>query len=136
VPDTGESVNKLIEGFPQDGPQPPILPPQDGFLFLDREKFHDSFAADVDADLAAFMADSQVPWGLEALGGTISEAAWRTKPSWYLVTTEDRMIPPQAQREMSGRAGATVDEAAASHSVYVSQPAAVADVIKKAASAT
>ncbi len=136
VPDTGESVNKLIEGFPQDGPQPPILPPQDGFLFLDREKFHGSFAADVDADLAAFMADSQVPWGLEALGGTISEAAWRTKPSWYLVTTEDRMIPPQAQREMSGRAGATVDEAAASHSVYVSQPAAVADVIKKAASAT
>jgi len=136
VPDTGESVNKLIEGFPQDGPQPPILPPQDGFLFLDREKFHDSFAADVDADLAAFMADSQVPWGLDALGGTISEAAWRTKPSWYLVTTEDRMIPPQAQREMSGRAGATVDEAAASHSVYVSQPAAVADVIKKAASAT
>jgi len=136
APDTGESVNKLIEGFPQDGPQPPILPPQDGFLFLDREKFHDSFAADVDADLAAFMADSQVPWGLEALGGTISEAAWRTKPSWYLVTTEDRMIPPQAQREMSGRAGATVDEAAASHSVYVSQPAAVADVIKKAASAT
>ena len=136
VPDTGESVNKLIEGFPQDGPQPPILPPQDGFLFLDREKFHDSFAADVDADLAAFMADSQVPWGLEALGGTITEAAWRTKPSWYLVTTEDRMIPPQAQREMSGRAGATVDEAAASHSVYVSQPAAVADVIKKAASAT
>jgi pimeloyl-ACP methyl ester carboxylesterase len=136
VPDTGESVNKLIEGFPQDGPQPPILPPQDGFLFLDREKFHDSFAADVDAELAAFMADSQVPWGLDALGGTISEAAWRTKPSWYLVTTEDRMIPPQAQREMSGRAGATVDEAAASHSVYVSQPAAVADVIKKAASAT
>src|SRR4029079_2173607 len=88
VPDKGESVNKLIEGFPQDGPQPPILPPQDGFLFLDREKFHDSFADDVDADLAAFMADSQVPWGLEALGGTISEAAWRTKPSWYLVTTE------------------------------------------------
>jgi len=136
VPDTGESVNKLIEGFPQDGPQPPILPPQDGFLFLDREKFHDSFAADVDADLAAFMADSQVPWGLEALGGTISEAAWRTKPSWYLVTTEDRMIPPQAQREMSGRAGATVDEAAASHSVYVSQPAAVSAIIEKAASAT
>jgi pimeloyl-ACP methyl ester carboxylesterase len=136
VPDTGESVNKLIEGFPQDGPQPPILPPQDGFLFLDREKFHGSFAADVDAELAAFMADSQLPWGLDALGGTISEAAWRTKPSWYLVTTEDRMIPPQAQREMSGRAGATVDEATASHSVYVSQPAAVADVIKKAASAT
>src|SRR5947207_5435813 len=74
APDTGESVNTLIQGFPQDGPQPPILPPQDGFLFLDREKFHDSFAADVDADLAAFMADSQVGWGVDALGGAISEA--------------------------------------------------------------
>jgi pimeloyl-ACP methyl ester carboxylesterase len=136
VPDKGESVNTLIEGFPKDGPQPPILPPQDGFLFLDREKFHDSFAADVDAELAAFMADSQVPWGVDALGGTISEAAWASKPSWYLITTDDRMIPPQAQREMSGRAGATVEEAAASHSVYVSQPAAVAEIVKKAASAT
>ena len=134
APDKGESVNTLLEGFPKDGPQPPILPPQDGFLFLDREKFHDSFAADVDAELAGFMADSQVPWGLDALGGTISEAAWASKPSWYLVTTEDRMIPPSAQREMSGRAGATVEEAAASHSVYVSQPAAVAELVKKAAS--
>ncbi len=136
VPDKGESVNTLIEGFPKDGPQPPILPPQDGLLFLDREKFPDSFAADVDAEAAAFMADSQVPWGLDAVGGTISEAAWASKPSWYLITTEDRMIPPQAQREMSGRAGATVEEAAASHSVYVSQPAAVAEIIKKAAAAT
>jgi pimeloyl-ACP methyl ester carboxylesterase len=135
VPDTGESVNTLIEGFPKDGPQPPILPPQDGFLFLDREKFHDSFAADVDADLAAFMADAQVPWGLDALGGTVSEAAWRNKPSWYLITTEDRMIPPQAQREMSGRAGMTVEEAGASHSVYVSQPGAVAEIVKQAANA-
>ena len=135
-PDTGESVNTLIEGFPQDGPQPPILPPQDGFLFLDREKFHDSFAADVDGDLAAFMADSQLPWGVNALGGTISEAAWRNKPSWYLISTEDRMIPPPAQREMSGRMGATVEEVDASHSLYVSQPEAVAALIKRAASAT
>jgi pimeloyl-ACP methyl ester carboxylesterase len=110
------------------------LPPQDGFLFLDREKFHDSFAADVDAELAAFMADSQVPWGVDALEGTISEAAWRSKPSWYLIASEDRMIPPSAQREMSGRAGSTVEEAAASHSIYVSQPAAVAELAKKAAS--
>ena len=136
VPDAGESVNTLIEGFPKDGPQPPILPPQDGFLFLDREKFHDSFAADVDADAAAFMADAQVPWGLDALGGTISEAAWRNKPSWYLLTTEDRMIPPEAQRQMSGRADMTVEESDASHSVYVSQPGAVADLVKKAAAAT
>jgi len=136
APDKGESVNTLIEGFPKDGPQPPILPPQDGFLALDKEKFHDSFAGDVDAELAAFMADSQVPWGLDALGGTISEAAWASKPSWYLLTTEDRMIPPEAQREMSGRIGATVEEAAASHSVYVSQPGAVAEIVKKAAAAT
>jgi pimeloyl-ACP methyl ester carboxylesterase len=135
APDTGESVNTLIEGFPKDGPQPPILPPEDGFLALDREKFHDSFAADVDADLAAFMADSQVPWGLDALGGTISDAAWHDKPSWYLVATDDRMIPPPAQRDMAERAGATVEAVAASHSLYVSQPEAVADVIKQAASA-
>jgi len=135
VPDKGESVNTLIGGFPTDVPGPPILPPQDGFLLLDREKFHDSFAGDVDAELAAFMADSQVPWGVDALGGTITEAAWRSKPSWYLLTTDDRMIPPPAQREMSSRAGSIVEEVAASHSIYVSQPAAVADLVKKAASA-
>jgi pimeloyl-ACP methyl ester carboxylesterase len=132
-PDKGESVNTLIAGFPADGPQPPILPPRDGFLFLDRDKFHASFAGDLPAGLAAFMADSQVPWGVNALGGTISEAAWRIKPSWYLVTTEDRMIPPSAQRAMAERTGATVTEVSASHSVYVSHPAAVADLIRQAA---
>ena len=134
APDKGESVNTLIADPPPGAPVPPILPPQDGFLFLDREKFAASFAADVDPELAAFMADSQVPWGVDALGETISEPAWRTKPSWYLVTTEDRMIPPPAQREMSKRAGSTVVEVEASHSVYVSQPAAVAELIEKAAS--
>ena len=136
APDDGESVNTLIADPPPDAPVPPILPPQDGFLFLDREKFHDSFAGDVDADEAAFMADSQVPWGVDALSGTISDPAWRNKPSWYLLTTEDRMIPPPAQQMMSGRAGSTVEEVAASHSVYVSQPEAVAAIIEKAASAT
>ena len=132
-PDKGESVNTLIAGFPADGPQPPILPPRDGFLFLDRDKFHASFAGDLPAGLAAFMADSQVPWGVNALGGTITEAAWRIKPSWYLVTTEDRMIPPPAQHAMAERTGATVTEVSASHSVYVSQPQAVASLIKQAA---
>jgi pimeloyl-ACP methyl ester carboxylesterase len=134
APDKGESVNALIADPPPGAPVPPILPPQDGFLFLDREKFAASFAADVDAEQAAFMADSQVPWGVDALGGSITEAAWRAKPSWYLVATEDRMIPPPAQRAMSERAGSTVVEASGSHSIYVSQPAAVASLIVQAAS--
>jgi pimeloyl-ACP methyl ester carboxylesterase len=111
---------------------PPILPPQSGFLFLDKAKFPASFAADVAAEKAAFMADSQVPWGVEALSGTISEAAWRNKPSWYLVATEDKMIPLPAQRFMSKRAGSTVVEVAGSHAIYVSQPDAVAMLIKSA----
>ena len=135
APDKDESVNTLLAGFPPDAPQPPILPPTDGFLFLDRDKFHASFAGDVPAEEAAFMADSQVPWGVDALGGPVTEPAWQTKPSWYLVTTEDRMIPPAAQRTMSQRIGSTVVEVAASHSVYVSQPAAVTSLIKQAASA-
>jgi pimeloyl-ACP methyl ester carboxylesterase len=135
APDNGESVNTLIADPPPGAPVPPILPPRDGFLFLDREKFHASFAGDLPAEEAAFMADSQVPWGVDALGGSITEAAWRTKPSWYLVATEDRMIPPPAQRAMSERAGSTVVEAAGSHSVYVSQPAAVVALIKQASSA-
>jgi len=133
APDKGESVLALIQNFPQGGPQPPILPPQDGYLALDKTKFPASFAGDVDADAAAFMADSQVPWGVEAPNTKISEAAWRSKPSWYLVTTEDRMIPPDAQRSMSKRIGATVVEAKGSHAIYVSQPRAVADLIKQAA---
>ena len=112
---------------------PPILPPVDGFLFLDRDKFADSFAADLRAEEAAFMADSQVPWGVEALNGAVTEPAWRDKPSWYLVATDDRMIPPPAQRFMSERAGATVVEAPGSHSIYVSQPQATAELIKRAA---
>jgi len=133
APDKGESVAALIQNPPPGAPIPPILPPQDGYLFLDRTKFAASFAADVDAEKAAFMADSQVPWGVGALSGTISEAAWRNKPSWYLVATEDKMIPPDAQRAMSKRAGSRVVEVKGSHAIYVSQPAAVAALIEQAA---
>jgi len=133
APDKGESVNSLIKDPPPDAPVPPILPPKDGYLFLDKSKFPASFAGDVDAEKAAFMADSQVPWGVQALGGEISEPAWKSKPSWYLLTTEDRMIPPPAQRFMSQRAGSTVVEVAGSHAIYVSQPNAVAALIKQAA---
>jgi pimeloyl-ACP methyl ester carboxylesterase len=133
APSEGESVEKLIANPPPGAPVPPILPPRDGRLFLDRDEFHASFAADVDADEAEFMADSQVPWGVDALRGTISKAAWRSRPSWYLLTTEDRMIPPPAQRLMAQRAGATVVEERGSHSIYVSRPNAVAALIAEAA---
>src|SRR5437660_1072625 len=133
APDRGESVETLIKNPPPGAPAPPILPPQDGFLSLDRSKFAASFAADVNPGLAAFMADSQVPWGVQALSGMVSEPAWKSKPSWYLVSTEDKMIPPDAQRAMSKRAGSKVVEVKGSHAVYVSQPEAVAHFIEKAA---
>jgi pimeloyl-ACP methyl ester carboxylesterase len=133
APDRGESVSTLIKDPPPGAPVPPILPPRDGYLFLDNAKFQASFAADVDAERAAFMADSQVPWGVGALSGSISEPAWKSKPSWYLVATDDKMIPPPAQRFMSERAGATVVEVAGSHAIYVSQPNAVASLITQAA---
>jgi pimeloyl-ACP methyl ester carboxylesterase len=132
APDNGESVATLIKEFPPDAPAAPILPPQDGYLLLDKAKFHAAFAADVDPARAAFMADAQVPWGVEAVAGTISQAAWRSKPSWYLIATGDCMIPPPAQRRMAQRAGATVIEIAGSHAIYVSQPKAVAGVIATA----
>src|SRR5947208_11310039 len=133
APDRGESVASLIKDPPPGAPVPPILPPQDGYLFLDKTKFAASFAADVDAEKAAFMADSQVPWSVAALSGTISEPAWRAKPSWYLIATDDKMIPPDAQRFMSKRAGSTVVEAKGSHAIYVSQPRAVAALVEQAA---
>jgi pimeloyl-ACP methyl ester carboxylesterase len=133
APDTGESVASLIKNPPPGAPVPPILPPQDGFLFLDKDRFRASFAADVEAGKAAFMADSQVPWGVDALSGAISEPAWKKKQSWYLVAADDKMIPPPAQRQMAKRAGSTVTEANGSHAIYVSQPSAVAAVIAEAA---
>jgi pimeloyl-ACP methyl ester carboxylesterase len=133
APDKGESVNSIIKSAPPGAPVPPILPPQDGFLFLDKAKFPASFAGDLPLKLATFHADSQVPWGLGALSGTIHEAAWKNKPSWYLVTTEDKMIPPPAQRAMSKRAGSTVVEVSGSHAIYESKPAAVAALIEQAA---
>jgi len=135
APDEGESVAALIKDPPPGAPVPPILPPQDGFLFLDRAKFAASFAADVDKAKAEFMADSQVPWGVEALSGSINVPAWKSKPSWYLIATDDRMIPPPAQQFMSKRARSTVVEVKGSHSVYVSNPQEVAALIETAAKA-
>jgi pimeloyl-ACP methyl ester carboxylesterase len=133
APDTGESVQTLIANPPPGAAVPPILPPQDGFLMLDNAKFAASFAADVDPATAQFMADSQVPWGLDALGGKVTAPAWKSKPSYYLVATDDHMIPPPAQRQMAQRAGAEVVETGGSHAVYVSRPAEVAKLIAQAA---
>ena len=133
APDSGESVSTLIASPAPGGPVPPILPPVAGYLFLDRAKFAASFAADVEPKLAAFIADSQVPWGIDALNGAVTSPAWRWKPSWYLVATEDKMIPPAAQRSMAERAGAKVAETAGSHAVYVAKPGTVAAVIERAA---
>ncbi|MCD9087013.1 alpha/beta hydrolase [Stenotrophomonas sp. SY1] len=133
APDAGESVQSLIANPPPGAPAPPILPPQDGFLFLDSAKFADSFAADVTPEEAALMADSQVPWGVNALAGSVSVPAWKSKPSWYLVAKDDKMIPPPAQRQMAQRAGADVKEVAGSHAIYVSQPQAVVSLIEQAA---
>ena len=128
-------MNTLIADPAPGAPVPPILPPVNGYLFLDKEKFPASFAGDVEKGKAAFMADSQVPWGLGAISGTISAPAWRTKPSWYLVVTEDQMIPVVAQRTMAKRAGSTVVEVKGSHAIYVSQPGAVAALIEQTAKA-
>jgi pimeloyl-ACP methyl ester carboxylesterase len=133
APDAGESVGTLIANPAPGAPTPPILPPQNGFLALDRSKFASSFAGDVDPETAAFMADSQVPWGVEALNGAISTPAWKSKPSWYLLVTDDKMIPPDAQRFMSKRAGSTVEQVHGSHSIFISNPQAVAQLIEKAA---
>jgi pimeloyl-ACP methyl ester carboxylesterase len=134
APDAGESVNSLIANPVPGYAPPPILPPRDGYLFLDKAKMPAAFAGDVDAKTAALMADAQVPWGLEALAGAITAPAWKTKPSWYLLVTDDKMIPPPAQRFMSNRAGASVVETPGSHAIYVSNPQVVASLIEKAAS--
>ncbi|MER9679164.1 alpha/beta hydrolase [Mesorhizobium sp. M0184] len=133
APDAGESVSTLIANPPPGASVPPILPPVDGFLMLDKAKFAASFAADVRPSLASFMADSQVPWGVAALEGKVTAPAWKVKPSWYLVATDDKMIPPPAQRQMATRAQATTVEVVGSHAVYVSNPAAVAKLIEQAA---
>ncbi|SDJ70216.1 Pimeloyl-ACP methyl ester carboxylesterase [Nocardioides sp. YR527] len=135
APDAGESVASMLAEPVPDAPAPPILPRKDGSLVLDRDRFQEAFAADLPAGQARFMADSQAPWGGAALSTAITEAAWRSKPSWYVVATEDRMIPPAAQEGMAARAGASVETVAASHSVYVSRPDVVADLIRRAVKA-
>jgi pimeloyl-ACP methyl ester carboxylesterase len=136
APDKGESVSTLIKDPVPGAPVPPILPPRNGFLLLDTARFHESFAGDLPREKAEFMASSQVPWGVDALNGAVTTPAWKAKPSFYLVATDDRMIPPAAQRSMAKRAGATIAEAAGSHAIYVSKPKAVVALVEQAAKAT
>ncbi len=132
VPDKGEAVATLVKDAPPGTAASSILPPQEGYLYQDRSRFPASFGADLNEEKAAFMADSQVPWGEEALNGMISEPAWKTRPNWYLVATDDKMIPPSAQHFMARRAKSTVVEAGGSHAIYMSQPHAVAALIEQA----
>ena len=133
--DGGESIKKMFDSAPPGGPVPPILPPANGYLMLDKAKFPASFAGDVKPERAAFLAAAQVPWGVDAFSGEVTTASWHAKPSWYLLTQDDKMIPPDLQHFMSKRAGATVVETHGSHAIYESKPAAVASIIEKAATA-
>jgi pimeloyl-ACP methyl ester carboxylesterase len=133
APAAGESVGSLTANPPPGVAVPPVLPPENDSLLLDRTKFPAAFAADVAPDEAEFMAASQIPWGLAAVKGTITQPAWQNKPSWYLVASNDKMIPPPAQHQMAERAHAKISEIASSHAVYVSHPKVVAALIEKAA---
>ena len=135
TPDTGESVGFLTKDPVPGAPPPPLVPTPDGFLVLDKAKFAQAFAQDLSAEQAAFMADSQLPWALTAVNGVIKTPAWKSKPVFYVVASEDRMIPAVAQRAMAARTGGQVTEVKGSHVVFVSQPEAVAEVIARAATA-
>lgn len=129
VPDVGESLMTLLAG----GEQPPLQPSTDGFLFFDLAIFPQAFAQDLDPGRAAFLAASQAPTAAAAFAAPMTQAAWRSKPSFYVVSSEDRIIPPDAQRRMAGRAKTAITEIAASHAIYISQADAVADAIHRAA---
>lgn len=134
APDAGESIFGLL---PKDGPQPPIEVSKDGLAFFNRDAYLAAFAPDVPKADAAFMADSQVPLAIQASGlAPITTAAWKSKQSWYLVSTEDKIIPPAAQRQMAARAHSTVAEVKGSHVAFIAQPAAAAKLIETAAEAT
>jgi pimeloyl-ACP methyl ester carboxylesterase len=132
VPDAGENLLKLLQSGPLN-PTSGILPPKDGYVWYDSAKFHSGFCADLPAKKAAFMYASQVPASASVFAAVINQAAWKNKPSWYVVATQDQTIPPDAERFMAKRAGATVTEVKGSHVVFISQPQAVSAVIEAAA---
>jgi pimeloyl-ACP methyl ester carboxylesterase len=137
MPDAGEKESEDGKRFPSDlAKSGAIKKTPDGFTYVDPVQFHELFAADLPADQAAFMARSQVLNFADNFSATITTAAWRTKPSWMLVAGGDRTISPDLERWYGKRAKShTVEVAGASHSVYVSHPKEVADVIESAARA-
>ncbi|MDQ2832398.1 MAG: alpha/beta hydrolase [Acidobacteriota bacterium] len=133
--DEGESLESLASQGPQSTGSAAIQPDDHGFLWINREKFHKAFAGDLTPDEAAVMAAVQKPLGLAAFGGKEATPAWKTIPSWYLVCTDDQMIPPPAQEFLAKRMNATVRSVPSSHCPFMSHPAAVADIIVLAAEA-
>ncbi|WP_294739277.1 alpha/beta fold hydrolase [uncultured Pseudomonas sp.] len=131
-PEVGENMSQLLSSMP--APSNDVKQTRDGHLFFDRTKFNADFAADLTTNRTDFMAASQVPATTALFGGTIWAAAWHKKPTYAVVSTEDRALSPELQRWMYKRAGSKVTEIKASHSVYISQPEAVAKVIEDAAS--
>jgi pimeloyl-ACP methyl ester carboxylesterase len=131
--DEGESLESLSKQGPPSPGSTAIEPDANGFLWINRDKFHDSFAGGATADEAAVMAAVQKPLSFAAFGGKETTPAWKTLPSWYLVCTEDKMIPPPAQEFLAKRMSATVRSVASSHCPFVSHPDAVADIIALAA---
>jgi len=131
VPDSGESVADLVANPPA-GVEPAPIVTDNGWLSLDRDRFAEAFCADIPAADARFLAASQASWGGQAFAGSVAAAAWRTKPSHYIVAAQDRMIPPAAQKQMAERAGSGISEIAASHAVMISHAAEVADAIEAA----
>jgi pimeloyl-ACP methyl ester carboxylesterase len=134
-PDEGESMGKLLSTYPAD-PKSGLLPPVNGFIWYDLAKFHSGFCADIPKEKAAFMAIAQVPVAADAFAYVFKDVAWKTKPSWHIVATQDHSLSPDAERFMGKRAGGKVFEIKSSHVIFLSHPAAVADIIEAAAKAT
>jgi pimeloyl-ACP methyl ester carboxylesterase len=134
-PDEGETLGKLLSSYPPD-PKNGILPPSDGFNWYDSAKFHEGFCADISKEEAEFMEDAQVPVAASAFTYEFKNIAWKTKPSWYIVATDDHSIPPDLERFMGKRAGGNVSEVKGSHVIFMSHPKEVAAVIERAAKGT
>ena len=133
APAAGEAVLDLIKTAPP-APENGILPPDEkGFVWYDKAKFHGGFAADLSKEKADFMFASQAPIAVKCFLTPLTAAAWKTKPSFSIVATEDKSINPGIERTMYQRAGSVVTEIKGSHAIYVSNPKAVAAVIENAA---